>query len=264
MRRIAAMGAALGLSACGSFHSSGSGLVVASTGSHIASSAARASSSTGSLAPHTGKSSAGLPWQRHSPDTPAMVVRGLHHDTASVQQMLKDQEDVFISYKGWRRLGNGSLSLSFENERGKRLRCHESGGRVFVEAPAGSGFRLRLRNETDVRIEVVVAIDGVDLGSVAPGGWTNPGIMIDPRATVEVRKFRRADGTDVPLVFAAPLDTQGGHDFSDESRPGSMVFAVFHHRAEDLFDIRRTADRRTGREFQQRQTVPVPKPYQYR
>jgi hypothetical protein len=190
MRRIAAMGAALGLSACGSFHSSGSGLVVASTGSHIASSAARASSSTGSLAPHTGKSSAGLPWQRHSPDTPAMVVRGLHHDTASVQQMLKDQEDVFISYKGWRRLGNGSLSLSFENERGKRLRCHESGGRVFVEAPA--------------------------------------------------------------------------HDFSDESRPGSMVFAVFHHRAEDLFDIRRTADRRTGREFQQRQTVPVPKPYQYR
>lgn len=253
--------AATSLSSCGTFHSSGSGVV---SGSHIAASAARISSSTASLAPHTGQSSAGKPWLRHSPNTPAMVVRALHHDTSAIQQMLKDQEDVFISYKGWRRLGNGSLSLRFENERGKRLRCHESGGRVFIEAPAGSGYRLLMRNETDVRIEVVVAIDGMDLGSLAPGAYSNSGIMIEPRGNVEVRRFRSPDGKEVPLTFAAPVDLLGGHDYSAASRPGTLVLAVFHHAAEDLFDIRRTADRRTGREFPQRQTVPVPKPYQYR
>lgn len=221
------------------------------------------------VAPLTPRSDA-QEWRRSQKDAPHLLARVFYGGPETVQAMLTELEDVARPVRRWSRQGNGAVSVRLENERGRPLRMAECGGHLLVEARPGQAYALRVRNETDVIIEVLPMVDGLDLETGKESDLTRKGRRVAPRKNTVFAVRAGPDGKGSPLRFLEDQGLDALHRVSPTGTAGSIVIAVFLGEGADSFDSRSARERRRPGVFPQpgsfpeRRYEPMLLPYQYR
>lgn len=209
-------------------------------------------------------------WRRATLDTPQLLARCFYGPRAVTDALVAEMEDVAVPARRWTRLGNGMISLRIENGRGRRLPAVECGGHLVVIGDAGQPWRLWVKNETDVPLEVLPIVDGLDLESGEPGDLARRGRVLPPRQKTVFTAMAGPEGKAAPLTFREVADTQALHRVSSTGTAGSVVVAVFLPAGKDSFDSRPLLERRLPPlhggpgAVPARRYEPMLLPYQYR
>jgi hypothetical protein len=108
-----------------------------------------------------------------------------------------------------------NLSVTLENEWGEPLRVYSGRGGSFVLGEAGQRYRIRISNQSPVRVEAVVSVDGRDAVSGEVADYVHHrGYLVNAFDSVVVDGFRRSlesaaefRFTDVPNSYSARRGT---------------------------------------------------------
>lgn len=209
-------------------------------------------------------------WQRATPRTPQLVARVFYGPHAISDALVLEMQDVALPAPRWTRCGNGMISLRAETDRGRRLPALQCGGQLVLMGEPGTAWRLQVRNETDVPIEVLPSVDGLDLETGAPADLSKRGRLLGPRETVVLASMAGQDGKAVPLAFREVRDTSALYRLTPTGTLGSVVVSVFLAKDSDSFDSQPLLQRRLPSlhggpgALPNRRYQPMLLPYQYR
>jgi hypothetical protein len=209
-------------------------------------------------------------WQRASSEAPHLLVRAFYGKPEIAEAMMRELEDVARPVRRWARQGNGAVSVRFVNERGRALRVAECGGQLIVEGQPGQAYALKVRNETDVTIEVLPMVDGLDLETGEAADLARAGRRVAPRKETVFAVRAGADGKGEALRFREVNGPEALRRTAPTGTLGSVVVAVFLGEGTDSFDDRPALQRRRPGtfpqpgSFPQRRYEPMLLPYQYR
>ncbi len=209
-------------------------------------------------------------WQRADVGTPQLLVRAFYGTPEEVQALLAELGDVVRPVRRWARQGNGAVSMRFVDERGRALRTVESGGHLVVEGRPGQVYAIRIRNETDVLMEVLPMVDGLDLETGLEAELGRAGKMVGPRKEVVFGSRAVTGGKGEALRFRENEGAAALHRWSPTGTAGSVLVAVFLGQGDDSFEdmparerLRPVAIGNQGT-FPQPRAEPMRLPYQYR
>ena len=209
-------------------------------------------------------------WQRTDAGTPQLLVRAYYGTPEEVQAILAELGDVVRPVRRWAKQGNGAVSMRFVDERGRALRTVESGGHLIVEGRPGQAYAIRIRNETDVILEVLPMVDGLDLETGLVAELGRAGKMVGPRKEVVFGSRAVTGGKGEALRFRENEGAAALHRWSPTGTAGSVLVAVFLGQGDDSFEdmparerLRPVAIGNQGT-FPQPRAEPMRLPYQYR
>jgi hypothetical protein len=209
-------------------------------------------------------------WQRTDVGTPQLLVRAFYGTPEEVQALLAELGDVVRPVRRWARQGNGAVSMRFVDERGQALRTVESGGHLIVEGQPGQAYAIRVRNETDVILEVLPMVDGLDLESGLAADLGKAGKRVGPRKEVVFGSRGTEGGKAEALRFRKNEGAAALHRWSPTGTAGSVLVAVFVGQGDDSFDDMPARERQRAVAVGNQGTFPQPSaepmrlPYQYR
>ena len=209
-------------------------------------------------------------WERATPKTPQMLARLFYGPRSITDALLLEMQDVALPARRWTRCGNGMISLRAENDRGRRLPALQCGGQLVVVGEPGTAWRLWVRNETDVPIEVLPSVDGLDLETGKPADLALRGRLLGPRESVAFASMAGAAGKETPLTFREVKDTSALYRMTTTGTLGMVVVAVFLPKDVDSFDSQPLLQRRLPSlhggpgALPNRRYQPMLLPYQYR
>lgn len=209
-------------------------------------------------------------WQRATPNTPQLIARSFYGPRSITDALILEMQDAALSARRWTRFGNGMVSLRFENDRGRRLPAVQCGGHLVVTGEPGQAWRLLVKNETDVPIEVLPSVDGIDLETGEVADLRRRGRLLAPRETTLFTSIADAEGRAVPLAFREISDTSALHRITPTGTLGSVIVCVFLPDGKDSFFTRPLLERRLPDlpgalgTIPRRRYEPMLLPYQYR
>jgi hypothetical protein len=91
-----------------------------------------------------------------------------------------------------------------DRDTGEALRVWRHRGRLFVAGEPGARYSLRVTNNTDGRVLVVMSVDGVNILTGESAGYGQRGYVFGPYQSYEVSGWRKSD-TEVAAFTFAPL-----------------------------------------------------------
>ncbi|MGI8436970.1 MAG: hypothetical protein ACR2NX_08715 [Chthoniobacterales bacterium] len=98
------------------------------------------------------------------------------------------------------------VEVAVRDQSGRLLRGLIAGGRWFVVGEEGYRYSIAVRNRTDLRPEVVLSVDGLDVPDGRSASIRKRGYVIDPRKTLVVEGF---DTRNVGVIGVAIFNEQG-------------------------------------------------------
>jgi len=88
---------------------------------------------------------------------------------------------------------NGPVSLAvIETASGQALPSWQRFGQTWIEGRPQARYALRLRNDSDARVLVVVSVDGVNVVTGETAAPAQSGYVLAPRASAEITGWRKS------------------------------------------------------------------------
>ena len=124
------------------------------------------------------------------------------------------------------------VSLAVINrETGDELHIWRSHGRLFVAGQPGARYSLRVTNNTDGRVLVVMSVDGVNIISGQTAGYGQRGYVLPPYQTYDATGWRKSESEVAAFNFTALSQSYA----AQTGRPvdvGVIGIAVFKEKVE--------------------------------
>lgn len=109
---------------------------------------------------------------------------------------------------------SSTVSVDFQREGNHgEMRTAEKWARDgiwYVEGIQGRRFLLNITNRSNARIEVVVSVDGLDIGDGEEGSTTKRGLVINPWSTFAFEGFRTSQSNVATFRFIEPGGSYAG------------------------------------------------------
>lgn len=142
------------------------------------------------------------------------------------------------------------VSFSVRDQSGRLLPGVGVGDRWFVVGDEGRRYAIVVKNRSNVRLETVLSVDGLDVLDGRPASWQKRGYIIAPRGTLVVDGFRRSLDTVAAFRFSPVRESYAQEKYRDTRNVGVIGLAVFDEEGSSPF---------TGREIKRRlQADPFP------
>src|SRR5205085_158552 len=84
------------------------------------------------------------------------------------------------------------VSIGLKDQSGRFLPGLAIGNRWFVVGEQGRRYSIVVRNNTALRLEVVLSVDGLDVVEGRPAALRKRGYLINPHTELEVEGFRQS------------------------------------------------------------------------
>jgi hypothetical protein len=132
----------------------------------------------------------------------------------------------------------GGFSFELIDDGGRTLPTFFHAGRTYVLGTKGVRYRVRVRNESGRRAEVVVSVDGRDVIDGGPSSLEKNGYIVDSRGEVVIDGYRLSESAVAAFRFGTVSRSYAAleGDARDVGVIGVAVFPERQVRAEPLRD----------------------------
>jgi hypothetical protein len=132
----------------------------------------------------------------------------------------------------------GGFSFELIDDGGRTLPTFFHAGRTYVLGTKGVRYRVRVRNESGRRAEVVVSVDGRDVIDGGPSSLEKNGYIVDSRGEVVIDGYRLSENAVAAFRFGTVSRSYAAleGDARDVGVIGVAVFPERQLRAEPLRD----------------------------
>lgn len=119
------------------------------------------------------------------------------------------------------------------------------GDEWFVVGEEGRRYSIEVRNRSDVRLESVLSVDGLDVLDVRPASLRKRGYVIDPHRSLVVEGFRQSLGSVAAFRFSPVRESYAQEKYHNTRNVGVIGLAVFNQEGTYPWTDREV-DRRLG------------------
>ncbi len=169
---------------------------------------------------------------RRANATPLAVSAIYYNDAAGIAAMAGGREP----HSTWPILAGpaGALvAVGLRDESGKFYPGVLIGNRWFVVGETGRRYSLVVRNRTDLRIEVVLSVDGLDVMDGRPASFHKRGYVLPPNGRIKVDGFRQSYEAVEAFRFGSVRDSYANKKYGETRNVGIIGVALFNERGTD-------------------------------
>ncbi|MBK8253607.1 MAG: hypothetical protein IPK82_13190 [Polyangiaceae bacterium] len=141
-------------------------------------------------------------------------------------------------------MGGGIVTMGLKDENGNALSGFVSGGNNYVVGEAGSRYTIILRNKSQLRFEVVLSVDGLDVLDGKAASFSKRGYVLDPHGELEVDGFRQSTQAVAAFRFGSVQSSYSNQKHGETRNVGVIGVALFHERGTDPWSWNSDVDTR--------------------
>jgi hypothetical protein len=167
--------------------------------------------------------------------TTPFAMTGLFYNDEQGARAMASSAGFARSAGGLVPMAGGAVSVGLREEGGRFLSGFTASGKNFVVGEAGQRYTIVLRNNTDLRFEVVMSVDGLDVMDGKDASFKKRGYIVDPRSELEVDGFRQTTDTVAAFRFGSVRNSYANQKHGDTRNVGVIGIALFHERGTNPF-----------------------------
>jgi hypothetical protein len=122
------------------------------------------------------------------------------------------------------------ISVGLRDQSGNFLPGLSIGDRWFVVGEEGRRYSIVVRNLSDLRLEIVLSVDGLDVIDGRPSSFRKRGYIIDPHRQLTVEGFRQSTEAVAAFRFGPVRESYAQQKYGDTRNVGVIGAAVFNER----------------------------------
>ena len=137
-----------------------------------------------------------------------------------------------ISWRGeWPLLSApANVSVALRDQSGRFLPGFTVGNRWFVVGEAGRRYSIVVQNKSDLRLEVVLSVDGLDVLDGRKASLSKRGYIMAPHSKVVVDGFRQSMDAVAAFRFGPVRESYAQQKYGDSRNVGVIGAAIFQER----------------------------------
>jgi hypothetical protein len=101
------------------------------------------------------------------------------------------------------------------------------GGRWFVVGQEGRRYSIVVRNKTELRLEVVLSVDGLDVLDGRKASVRKPGYIMAPHSQLKVDGFRQSTEAVAAFRFSPVRESYAAEKYHNTRNVGVIGIALF-------------------------------------
>jgi hypothetical protein len=163
--------------------------------------------------------------------------RATHSPIAVAAIYYNDAEGVraMASAVGWRRSWSvmpprmaSLISIGLRDQNGRFLPGAIVGDRWFVVGEEGRRYSIVVRNQADLRLEIVLSVDGLDVLDGRPASFQKRGYAVEPHHQLVVEGFRQSTEAVAAFRFGPVRESYANEKYHNTLNVGVIGVAVFN------------------------------------
>ena len=166
-------------------------------------------------------------FERATPERPLAVAAIFYNNRAGIEAMAAASS----LRRGWPVLpgpAGGLISVGLKDQGGRFLPGLIVGDRWFVAGEEGRRYSIVVRNQSGLRLEIVLSVDGLDVIDGRPASVRKRGYVIPARRTLVVEGFRQSAGAVAAFRFGPVRESYAQEKYHDTRNVGVIGVAVFN------------------------------------
>ena len=128
---------------------------------------------------------------------------------------------------------NSLVQVGLKDQSGRFLPGLTVGDRWFVAGEEGRRYSIELRNRSDLRLETVLSVDGLDVLDGRPASLRKRGYILPPRGRLVVDGFRQSTEAVAAFRFGPVRESYAQQKYRDTHNVGVIGVAIFNERGTD-------------------------------
>src|SRR5713226_9650742 len=120
------------------------------------------------------------------------------------------------------------ISVGLKDQSGRFLPGLIVGDRWFVVGEEGRRYSIVVRNKTDLRLEIVLSVDGLDVLDGGKASVRKPGYVMAPKSQLKVEGFRQSTEAVAAFRFGPVRESYAAEKYRNTQNVGVVGVAVFN------------------------------------
>ena len=120
------------------------------------------------------------------------------------------------------------ISVGLKDQSGRFLPGLIVGHRWFVVGEEGRRYSIVVRNKTNLRLEVVLSVDGLDVLDGRKASVRKPGYVMAPRSELKVEGFRQSTEAVAAFRFSPVRESYAAEKYHKTQNVGVIGVAIFN------------------------------------
>lgn len=166
---------------------------------------------------------------RATADRPLVTAEIFYNDRAGIVAMAAASEFRRV-WPVLRGPAASLISIGLKDQSGRFLPGLIVGDRWFVIGEEGRRYSIALRNRSDVRLEAVLSVDGLDVLDGRPAAVQKRGYVIEPHRTLVVEGFRQSNEAVAAFRFSPVRESYAQEKYRSSRNVGVIGVAIFQER----------------------------------
>jgi hypothetical protein len=161
--------------------------------------------------------------------------------------------------RGWpllQRPAGSLISVGLRDQSGNFLPGLSVGDRWFVVGEEGRRYSIVVRNRSELRLEIVLSVDGLDVIDGRPASFRKRGYIIEPHRQLVVEGFRQSTEAVAAFRFGAVRESYAQQKYGDTRNVGVIGIALFNERGTNPWTDREVEKRLKAKPFPGRFATP--------
>jgi hypothetical protein len=187
-------------------------------------------------------------FQRADPNHPLATAAIYYNDAAGIHAMA----GAVMWHRGWSTLTSPAEALvqvGLKDQSGRFLPGLIVGNRWFVVGEEGRRYSIVVRNRTNLRVEVVLSVDGLDVLDGRKASVHKRGYLMAPRSQLKVDGFRQSAEAVAAFRFSAVRESYAAQKYRSTENVGVIGIAVFNERGTNPWTDREVEKRLRANPF---------------
>src|SRR6266403_1419831 len=120
------------------------------------------------------------------------------------------------------------ISVGLKDQSGRFLPGLIVGDRWFVVGEEGRRYSIVVRNKTNLRLEIVLSVDGLDVLDGRKASIRKPGYVMTPQSQLKVDGFRQSTEAVAAFRFSPVRESYAAEKYRNTRNVGVIGIAVFN------------------------------------
>jgi hypothetical protein len=122
------------------------------------------------------------------------------------------------------------ISIGLKDQSGRFLPGLIVGDRWFVVGEEGRRYSIVVRNKSDLRLEIVLSVDGLDVIDGQKASLRKRGYLMNPRSQLVVEGFRQSTEAVAAFRFGPVRESYAAEKYRNTKNVGVIGAAIFNER----------------------------------